>query len=125
MRHIIPAKQFDILDGYLRGPWDKNTPSDDSLYDAEVVFKNGVRLLLQVVGCHGETPYVQVVALDTDGNEIGSGCDTSDTGLGGRYQVGVECKNGGTRQYILDVVRGKKAKAKVIKAPQRRRKGLK
>jgi hypothetical protein len=107
MKHIVPARLFDKLDGWLRGPWTKDTPSDDSLYDAEVVFKTGVRLLIQVVGCSEETPYVQVVALDKEGNEIGNNSDTSDTGFGGRYQVGVKCANGSVRQYTVDVARAK------------------
>jgi len=82
------------------------------LYDSEVVFKNDVRLLIQVVGCAEQTPYVQVVAVDKNGREIGSGCDTSDIGLGGRYQVGVTCANGAEKEYIVDVVRGTPTKKK-------------
>ena len=108
MKHIVPAKLYDKLDAWLSGPWAKDTPSDDSLYDAEVVFKNGVRLLIQVVGCSEETPYVQVVAIDKDGNEISSTCDASNTGFGGRYQCTV-----GQKEYIVDIVRAKpKAKKK-------------
>ena len=111
VKHIIPAKLFDELNYWIKGPWTKDTPSDDFLYDAEVTFKDGVRLLIQVVGCSDETPYVQVVALDADGNEIGCNCDTSDTGLGGRYTATVS--NGNREKlYVVDVVRGKAKKKK-------------
>jgi hypothetical protein len=112
MKHVVPADIFDKLDGLIKGPWTKEYPEDDILYDAEVVFKSGVRLLIQVVSCTEETPYVQVVAIDADGNEVGNCCDSSDGSFGGRYQVGVECLNGSTKQYIVDVCRARPKKSK-------------
>ncbi len=68
-------------------------------------------MLLQVVGCHEETPYVQLVAIDKDGNEVASTC-TCDDSFGGYYAL-----RGDNKWYEINVVR---RKVKKRKKPTRR-----
>jgi hypothetical protein len=106
VKHIVPAKTYDLLEAYITGK--KKAPKGDILYDAEVESRNGgFRFLIQVCGCTDETPYVQVVVLDADGNELG--CSSDDFSFGGRYVIKVSPH----KEVILDIVRAKpKKKAK-------------
>lgn len=115
MKHIVPAKTYDLLDAYVAGK--KKAPKGDILYDAEVESRNkGFRFLIQVCGCTDDTPYLQVVVLDADGYEVG--CLTDCDSFGGYYVIGVSPH----KKVTLEIVRAKpKACKKTITYSELRR----
>lgn len=104
MKHVVPAKVYDLMEAYVMGKKPVLRPSSDILYDAEVEMKNGTRFLIQVCACINETPYVQIVVIDEDGHELG--CTSDGDTFGGRYVVRV----GAGKEVVLDVVRAKPKK---------------
>jgi hypothetical protein len=102
----VADKIYDRLERMVRASKRRaDMPKSGTIFDEEVTFRNGNRVAIQVCACEDDTPYVQAVLFNKNGDELG--CSCCDYSFGGEYIV-TDTDTGD--DYFVNVLRENPAK---------------